>query len=644
MQLKATLLALVLIVFGASQANAQATKKIWQYNTTGLGQANDLLQIERAPGGGAPNSSTCGSAYGIDTCQTLAIPLTSLFGSSPDGSVSTPGFAFGNAPNTGFFRNTANGGIGIVAPFTSFGKDATDNGYLGITRNLTTGAYPDGSPSNRAGYLTKNAPAVFQSETFGCEADAVTLSVMSNALPRTASPTLSPYQFNAIQVMGGLCSGNFYNTYGGLDSVATFFSNSSPAPVKVDTNATFDATHVYFSTYLTSSQIAATKIGMVVRTNPMPITTGSTTLSPFQSVITAVAPNGSSITVQQWAQPGDPTGTSVGKNPMGYAGATGPYTALVGIVYNIYANNTIVSVAPGGGQDYTDAAGVLSERSAIAYEILVDNGYTTNTARSRGLLDPAFDLPYALGIHINANGNDSVAFRTDKGTNILDGHTTTFWQFGFLDTGSSFAGFDVMPSGATNPSYGYLDERLQSNGGMPFAYVPQNYGTPGATQKWGVDATGTEWPSGIAFPDGTLHPTIPLATIYQISGTPGSANSGQLHLLASSYNFYDPTGAYQLQLQVNSSGAHFSTGGGPIIFGNPVTTTSSLQIAGFAVSSLPSGCLIGQRLFALNGRKPGEGAGVGSGVPVICSTAATGATEASTGNWYSEFSGATVTQ
>lgn len=55
----------------------------------------------------------------------------------------------------------------------------------------------------------------------------------------------------------------------------------------------------------------------------------------------------------------------------------------------------------------------------------------------------------------------------------------------------------------------------------------------------------------------------------------------------------------------------------------------------YTVANLPATAAQGQYAFASNGRKPGEGAGLGSGVPVFFNSA--------TNTWFSYCSGAVVT-
>jgi len=56
---------------------------------------------------------------------------------------------------------------------------------------------------------------------------------------------------------------------------------------------------------------------------------------------------------------------------------------------------------------------------------------------------------------------------------------------------------------------------------------------------------------------------------------------------------------------------------------------------GYAVASLPAAAGNGAIAWASNGRKPGEGAGAGTGVPVFYNPA--------TNNWFSYLSGTVVT-
>ena len=64
----------------------------------------------------------------------------------------------------------------------------------------------------------------------------------------------------------------------------------------------------------------------------------------------------------------------------------------------------------------------------------------------------------------------------------------------------------------------------------------------------------------------------------------------------------------------------------------------AVQSGVLATASLPRGCTIGQQLYASDGRKVGEQAGEGSGVPVIC----TAVWRNGPPTWFSMWSGAAV--
>ena len=69
-----------------------------------------------------------------------------------------------------------------------------------------------------------------------------------------------------------------------------------------------------------------------------------------------------------------------------------------------------------------------------------------------------------------------------------------------------------------------------------------------------------------------------------------------------------------------------------------VTALGAVQAGIVTTARLPSSCTIGQQLYASDGRKTGEAAGSGSGVPVICTASRKYGSPA----WFSMFSGAEV--
>lgn len=472
--------------------------------------------------------------------------------------------------------------------------------------------YASGTPSRRTGLITSDGPIIARSRTYGCESDAVTLAALANAGPRDTSRLA--LQDDSIEVMGGLCAGSFFNTYGGLDSVATFFSNQAPAPIDVDRDAHFDPRHVFLSRPLSRAQVAAVAPGMVVRTNPLPVA-GRGARSPFQAVIDAVSPDGRTLTVQQWAQPGDPSGASVGRSPQGYGGASGPYTAIIDLVLNVYGNNTIVSLAPGSGQDLADRQD-SSERAEIGYELLMNNGYRLDPARTRGLVDPYFDVPLDVGFHVSANGDGSVGFSVDDGADPHR-HPTAF-DYGFTARGARFAGFDAVTVGAISPRFGFLAETPAAETPWAFAYAPQNAGHPG-TLRWGVAADGTTWAPGFILGGAALGSAPPLASIRGGGGgVAGQANSAILNYAAAAHDFADPSGTEHLRIAASAAGVTLSTNTPAITVTAPLQAAGGLRPPLVAARALPSACVTGEIAYGHGIRAGDEASGAGSGAPVYC--------------------------
>ncbi len=489
--------------------------------------------------------------------------------------------------------------LGVAAAASASGGEADPSVVSGAN-------YASGSPSRRAGLITTDGPVIARSRTYGCEADAVTLAALANAGPRDLSRLA--LQGDSIEVMGGLCAGSFVHTYGGLDSVATFFSNQAPAPIAVDRDARFDASHVFLSQPLSSAQVAAVAPGMVVRTNPLPLAGGGR--SPFQAVIGAVSADGRTLSVQQWAQPGDPSGASVGRSPQGYGGASGPYTAIIDLVLNVYGNNTIVSLAPGSGQDFADRQD-SSERAEIGYELLMDNGYRHDPARARGLVDPYFDVPLDVGFHVNANGDGSVGFSADAGADAQR-HPTAF-DYGFTTRGARFAGFDAVPVGAISPRFGFLAETLAAQTPWAFAYAPQEAGHPGAP-RWGVAADGTTWGQGFILAGATLG-AAPLASI-RAGGT--AAAGAVLDYAAAAHDFADAGGTAHLRIAASATGVTLGSNTPAITVTAALRAEGGLRPPLLAARALPADCATGEIAYGHAIRAGGEASGAGSGAPVYC--------------------------
>ena len=126
----------------------------------------------------------------------------------------------------------------------------------------------------------------------------------------------------------------------------------------------------------------------------------------------------------------------------------------------------------------------------------------------------------------------------------------------------------------------------------------------------------------------------------------GVINVGN-QIYGSNYNLVlKPSGATAVGYSLNGSGWDYLAqwwNGSMEAFhvdgaGN-LKAAGAVQAGMFATASLPKNCTAGQQLYASDGRKAGETAGNGSGVPVICTAIRRGYPT----SWFSMWSGAMVT-
>ena len=126
----------------------------------------------------------------------------------------------------------------------------------------------------------------------------------------------------------------------------------------------------------------------------------------------------------------------------------------------------------------------------------------------------------------------------------------------------------------------------------------------------------------------------------------GVINVGK-QIYGSNYNLsLKPTGATAVGYSMNGSGWDYmaqwfngSTEEFHVTGAGNLATAGAVQAGVFTTASLPRICYAGQQLYASDGRKAGETAGEGSGVPVICTATRRGYPTA----WFSMWSGAAVT-
>ena len=126
----------------------------------------------------------------------------------------------------------------------------------------------------------------------------------------------------------------------------------------------------------------------------------------------------------------------------------------------------------------------------------------------------------------------------------------------------------------------------------------------------------------------------------------GVINIGK-QIYGSNYNLaLKPTGATAVGYSLNGSGWDYlaqwwngSTEEFHVDGGGNLKAAGAVQAGVFNTARLPTNCTAGQQLYANDGRKAGEAAGNGSGVPVICTAVKRGYPTA----WFSLWSGTAVT-
>ena len=125
----------------------------------------------------------------------------------------------------------------------------------------------------------------------------------------------------------------------------------------------------------------------------------------------------------------------------------------------------------------------------------------------------------------------------------------------------------------------------------------------------------------------------------------GVINIGK-QIYGSNYNLaLKPTGGTAVGYSMNGSGWDYmaqwwngSTEEFHVDGGGNLKAAGAVQAGVFTTASLPKNCTTGQQLYAADGRKSGEAAGEGSGVPVICTATRRNYPTA----WFSMWSGAVV--
>jgi hypothetical protein len=227
-------------------------------------------------------------------------------------------------------------------------------------------------------------------------------------------------------------------SYGLRDSVGFFdIVNAPPPMIQISSGVRYDATHVYFATPLTSTQIAELRQNMLIDTNDSPhVATG---------VISSWAGNGSWIAVGGWQFVG--TGSPAYVTPKGSQ-------VIINSITKTYGANIVVGLNP--SSQATKTAGI-----------------ETDCGNNTGAYNPATDTP-TIWCYDAFNGG---AVANASAAYIARGN----FQNSFVAQNGTNAGFLYQPATDNGTAF----ESYQTGGTAFLAgnYAPGGYGTAFSVQS-----------------------------------------------------------------------------------------------------------------------------------------------------------------
>ena len=255
-------------------------------------------------------------------------------------------------------------------------------------------------------------------------------------------------------------------------------------------------------------------------------------------------------------------------------------------------------------------------------------------------INPTAGYPFMFkGIDVMSLGNNAMSYGF-----LVNGDT----EAGFISGGARQYGFAYIPTAPKQSANATSEQFFSHSAGFLSrqwfgpAFTVLRADTNSSVPTFNVDAA-----SGSIATQGSL--ALGVGATNNAAGTirgvfPGAApDAGRIQHIAAEHDFYDPTGAHVLSIILGNAGPALSTGAGQTVtFESPAYLARGARPPVTTVSALPPGCLVGQIAYALDGRKPSDPAGRGTGVPVSCVGNGTGSTVNSTGSWLSDYSHAAV--
>ena len=386
-------------------------------------------------------------------------------------------------------------------------------------------------------------------------------------------------------------------------------------------NATYDKTHIYPANPLTPDQIKLLRRTMYVSTNSVDPTIPASTcadatfcdfrhLQTYGAIVTGWASDGTSIAVEGWTVPGGGN-TNAGQNPQGKSLDTvysqySNQTAFIGDPLKAFNHNWVMNWTPGLDSNVHSLEGLELDE---AYGGLTDglasiHGMTLTYNASAIAADGHHPTPTTDSYQIHLAGNMPHQLILDPG---------------FIDTLRADA-FRLYNAKGVAQYVGATNE---------MAEFINNADTNTDSVKTYLKLDTLDGPSASGWQTRSWHQQM----FVDVAAGTANPNAGMGDLV------YNPPG-YRSGVGL-SAGNHLGVvldASGNVTIPTKVTILGTTTIGGYTVAALPSGCGPGQLDYATDGRKAGEAAGAGSGVPVICTPGSKSGTPA----WYSLFTGTPV--
>lgn len=198
--------------------------------------------------------------------------------------------------------------------------------------------------------------------------------------------------------------------YATFDNAAEFVANATGAATITMSGPTYDATHAYFSTPLTATQLALLHVNQYVLLNTNPA---------YGSVVSSWAADGSSITVAGWIALGAGN-TTPATPPATYTSGSTPI-AYIGAVTHPFVQNIVLGVQPGslasgwtGSEwDIVNNVGTPAAAGGISVYGMGNGGFTGSGINVGGTC--GYACAFAYGLNVSNFRNMGIAISQTRG-------------------------------------------------------------------------------------------------------------------------------------------------------------------------------------------------------------------------------------